>query len=51
MSRTKATELDNRADHADKRRSCPVCNPRHDRVPMDRVWQWSLDHPGEKPFR
>lgn len=46
---TKVAELDNRK-HGD-RRQCPLCNPRKDRVPMDRLWAWSLEHPGEDPIR
>ena len=33
------------------RRSCAICTPRPDRVPHDRVWAWSLEHPGQQPLR
>lgn len=49
MSKTQAAELDNRKDG--NRAACPICNPRPDRVSMDRLWHWSLEHPGQPPFR
>lgn len=45
----KAKELDNR--HDGDRRACPICSLRRDRVPLDHVWAWSLEHVGESPFR
>jgi hypothetical protein len=45
----RAKELDNR--HEGDRRSCPICNPRRDRVPAWKVWAWSLKHPGQSPWR
>lgn len=50
MARTIAKELDNRRDG--DRRQCSSCNPRQKGViRADRLWAWSLDHPGESPFR
>lgn len=49
MSRAVAKELDNRKDG--DRGACALCNPKTDRVPLDRVWEWSLEHPGESPWR
>lgn len=39
-------------EDAPKRRACLTCSPAPPgRVPMDRLWAWSLAHPGESPFR
>jgi len=29
----------------------PICSLRRDRVSLDHVWAWSLEHVGESPFR
>jgi hypothetical protein len=41
----KAKELNNRREG--DRRQCSTCNPRPDRVPLWKVWAWSLAHPGQ----
>ncbi len=48
---TKVAEL--RQDHRGDRRRCPTCAPPDPRktVTMDRLWAWSVAHPGEAPFR
>jgi hypothetical protein len=49
MSQARAKELP--ARRSGDRGACQLCNPRPARVPMDRLWAWSLVHPGESPFR
>lgn len=49
MARVQARELQSRR-HGD-RAACPLCQPRADRVSMDQLWHWSLEHPGCAPFR
>lgn len=49
MSKTIAKELNNRKDG--DRNACQICCPKANRVPLDRVWVWSLEHPGEDPWR
>lgn len=45
-----AKELDNRREG--DRSSCPICRKaRGDVISCDRVWTWSLAHPGESPWR
>jgi hypothetical protein len=49
MGQARAKELPTR--RSGDRGGCSLCNPRLDRVPMDRLWAWSLEHPGMSPFR
>lgn len=48
---TKVQEI--RQDHRGDRRACPLCCPPDPRreVTMDRLWLWSLGHPGLRPLR
>ena len=49
MGQARAKELP--ARRSGDRGACPLCNLRLDRVPMDRLWAWSLENPGMSPFR
>jgi hypothetical protein len=50
MSKTKAKELDVRGGNGPACQ-CAYCNPRKDRIGMDKVWRFALANPGVKVWR
>lgn len=48
---TKVAEI--RQDHRGDRRACVLCTPPDPSkvITADQLWQWSMEHPGENPFR
>ena len=49
MGRTRVKEPP--ARRSGDRGACPLCNPRPDRVSMDRLWAWSMEHSGLSRLR
>lgn len=48
MAQSRVKELP--ARRSGNRGACVLCNPPADRVPADRLWAWSLEHPGVAPL-
>lgn len=50
MTPSRPQEIADRQRRQGDRGACAICNPRTDRVPADRLWEWTL-RTGLPPFR